>query len=98
MTENEKKNKELAELLGVKWKDVELEEGWNPDFTTREGRVYLLELMMEKLPREDFFRFIRTVGFGSSSDDYWYVYGKYLVDENTGKLLDAYLDWLRREK
>jgi len=65
----------------------------NPDFTSDAGAVQLLRLMMKRLSRDDFFTFIRTVGFGSSSDDYWYIYGTYITTK--GKLLEAVWLWRR---
>ncbi len=57
----------------------------NPDFTTKSGRVELLELMMK---RKDFGHFI--VGIGTFTFDFM----NYLLD-NSGKLLLAVRDWKR---
>jgi hypothetical protein len=64
-----------------------------PKFDDDAGAVQLLRLMMKRLSRDDFFTFIRTVGFGSSSDDYWYIYGTYITTK--GKLLEAVWLWRR---
>ena len=106
MTENEKKNKELAEWLGICWHEpIDMRNvmvgapipicskcnhnvidahRFNTDFTSDSGKVQLLRLMPEDFFGVDQYgRIVLTVDY---------------ITDKTGKLRDACLEWMRREK
>lgn len=103
MTENDKKNKELAERLGLHICSVgptllHCECGSKgqinvPDFTSDTGKVQLLRLMMEREDWDAFQIRINVVG----KTKYGHIWIDYITD-TTGKLRDACLEWLRGEK
>jgi hypothetical protein len=78
---------------GITYKDGH--EHINPDFTTKEGRVQLLELMMGREDWTDFKQSIDCLDWPLPTSNYFdvYVHAKYIT--TPGALLDAVYEFLK---
>ena len=99
---NEELNKELCGLLGIEPKILSVMGGlmWEyPDFTTDSGKVQLLKLMRKRIDWRLFLTFL--VHGASWNPENWETSHFNLIDfilDDTGKLEQAALEFLRREK
>jgi len=90
-------NRELAELLGLCWHEpipdicckCGSREPFNPDFTTDPGKIELLRLMMK---RDDWPKFAHYVGTHNGA------FPLDLITDTTGRLAQAAVEWLRKER
>jgi hypothetical protein len=94
-------NKELAELLGLpinQWKtrgvDGKMHLHSNPDFTSSDGKIELLRLMMK---RGDWDAFLAYLYIHQTEDSGMEAMAKYITD-TTGRLAQAAREWLTAQK
>jgi hypothetical protein len=96
------KNKELALLLDDRYGGHHTPDGTfvhtsYRDYSSDDGKVQLLRLMMERKDWTSFNVFLGCRVHDSGSVDDNFVDVSYITD-TSGKLRDACLEWLRKEK
>ena len=104
------KNKRICQILGIEWHEELDPDGYcscgqyhtvtnpvpvNPNFTTDAGKVQLLR-EIRKLPNHKEFLYFLTRKSTMVIEEINNILRDY-IEDTTGKLLDAFLEWDRRK-